>query len=166
MENALEKAELTIPKFGNLPEMTFDISKVREGERRLIEAKYVTVSTFLELQYTFNESYRQARQHLTAIGYQITVTKKEINKIKALYIFDEYQDYLKSKKMKDSTDIREAYLSTKEDYSQVTDRLALLEATESLFEGKIKVFENVCQYCRKEMDLNNRSGMNSNKYTT
>jgi hypothetical protein len=164
MDYPIAKAELKIPQFGPLSEMVLDISNIQEGERRLVEAKTVNVSTFSELSYCFNESYRECRKHMSVIGYQIAMTEKEINKVKSRYLLDEYQEMIKEKKIKDSTDIRESYLVTKEDYATAIDRLALLKATESFIEGKIKVFENVCSYMKKEIDLTTRSSMNPNHY--
>ena len=93
------------------------------------------------------------------------MTQKAIRQIKSQYLLDEYPDFLRDSKVKDSTATKEAFLERKEDYVKAMDRLALLNAIESLFDGKIKVFENVCRFMRKEIDIQMRSGcIDSNKY--
>ena len=156
--------ELTIPEFGSIPAIPLDFSAIKEGESRLIEAKVVNGGTYNELEYTFNEGYRQAKRHLSEIGYQITQAKKALREAKSKAILDEYSDFLKEKKLKDNATVRDAYLETKEDYVAAQDRIDMLTALECLIEGKIKVFENVCRYMKKQMDLTIRSGVDSNKY--
>ena len=138
---------------------------MKEGEDRFLEARVVNGGTYSSLEYVFNEGYRQARQHLSTIMYQVAMTDKEIRRIKSECLLDEYPDFLKTTKTKDSTATKEAFLERKEGYTTAMDRLAMLKAMEALFEGKIKVFENVCRYMRKEIDIQLRSGvMNDNKY--
>ncbi len=160
-------AVITIPAFGDVGAIQLDISKIKEGENRFLETRVVNGATYSDLEYTFNEGYRQAKTHLSTVGYQIAMTKKSIRKIKSEYLLDEYQAFLKESKIKDSVAIKEAYLEKKEDYVEAMDRLAMLEAMECLFEGKIKVFENVCRFMRKEIEIQKSSGaINSNKYIT
>ena len=97
--------------------------------------------------------------------YQISMAEKQLRKVKSEYLLDDYPEFLKEKKMKDSVAVREAYLETKPDYAAATDRIAMLKAMECLFEGKVKVFENVCRYMRKTIDIQLRSGViDHNKY--
>ena len=65
MSDLVTKKEfkLTIPPFRDIPEITLDISKVKEGEDRFLEARVVNGGTYSSLEYVFNEGYRQARQH-------------------------------------------------------------------------------------------------------
>lgn len=160
-----ETATLTIPAFCNTPEIILDITKIKEGENRFIEAKVVNGATYSDLEYSFNEGYRQAKQNLSTVRYQISMAKKEIRRIKSEYLLDEYPEFIKERKIKDSTATKEAFLEQKEEYVAAMDRLALLEAMECSFEGKIKVFENVCKYMRKEIQIQLRSGaIDDNKY--
>lgn len=161
-----ECVEFTIPKFDTHPSLTLKWNKIAESERRLIEAKTVNGGTYSELEYTFNEGYREARKHLSTIGYEIAKTEKKIRQVKSECILDKYPDFLKERKLKDNSANREAYLEKQEDYTNAMDRLAMLKALESLLEGKIKVFENVCRYMKVQMNLEIRSGVSSNKYIT
>ena len=159
-----DRAELTIPEFGSTPAIPLDVSAIKEGESRLIEAKVVNGATYSELEYIFNEGYRQAKKHLSEIGYQITRGKKALREAKSRAILDDYPEFLKEKKLKDNATVRDAYLETQLDYVSAQDRIDMLLALECLIEGKVKVFENVCRYMKKQMDLTIRSGVDSNKY--
>jgi hypothetical protein len=161
------RAEITIPAFGTMPEIKLDITNVKEAECRLIESKTVNPITFSELSFVYNEGYREAKKNLSIIGYQIAMTDKEIRKIRAEYLLDEYQGFLKETKIKDSAAIREAFLDKKENYLTATDRLDMLKAMESLMESKIKVFENTCRFMNKQIEIDIRSGsIDKNKYLT
>ena len=158
-----EKYTITIPAFKNIPQLILDISKIKEGENRFLEAKIVNGATYSDLEYCFNEGYRQAKKHLSTVMYQIAMAKKAIRQVKSEYLLDKYPDFLKENRIKDSTATKEAYLEKKEEYVAALDRLALLNSLECLLEGKVKVFENVCRFMRKEIDLQIRSG-NIDKY--
>jgi hypothetical protein len=162
--NYTERAELTIPEFGSTPSITLDISKIKNGESRLIEAKIVNPGTYSDLEYVFNEGYRQAKTNLSQVGYEITRARKALRDAKSKYLLDEYVDFLKENGLKDNASIRDAFLERQKEYVAAQDRIDMLTALESLLEGKVKVFENVCRYMRKEMDIVIRSGVDPNKY--
>lgn len=162
----LERAEMVIPSFGSLPALKLEVSKINEAEKRLHEAQVVNPGTYSNLEYVYNEGYREARKHLSVIYYQITQAEKALREAKAVALLDEYPEFLKSTGQKDNTHIREAFLERQANYTAAQDRIDMLKAMEKLMEGKVKVFENTCRYMKKEMDLIIRSGMNPNKYGT
>jgi hypothetical protein len=160
-----KKAELTIPQFGKLPQLVLDMTKISNGENRLFEAQVVNPATYSELEYVFNEGYREAKKHLSQIGYQITRADKALREAKSIALLDEYPTFLKEKNIKDSVQIRDAYLERVKDYTDAQDRIDMLRAVESLLDSKVKVFENTCRYMKKSIDLIIRSGVDSNKYS-
>lgn len=162
--NFAEKTTLTIPATEHRPAVPIDFSKVREGESRLIEAKAVNPATYTELEFTFNESYREAKKNLSVVGYEITQAEKMVRQIKSIHLIDNYPAFLKEKGLKDNASNREAFLERQQDYVEAVDRVSMLKSVEALLEGKVKVFENVCRYMKKTMDIVIRSGTNSNKY--
>jgi len=161
-----ECVEFTIPEFDTRPPIHLEWTKVREGENRLVEAQAVNGGTYAELEYTYNEGYREAKKNLSVIGYEIKQAKKIIRQTKSQYLLDDYPEFLKERKLNDNSANREAYLERQQDYVDAMDRLAMLEALESLLEGKVEVFVNVCRYMKKEIDILLRSGMQGNKYTS
>lgn len=164
--NFTDKMELTIPEFGSTPAQVLDISKIKEAEGRAVECRVVNPATYCDLEFTMNEAYREARKHLTSIGYQITLAKKAHRQAKSEALLDDYKDWLKESGLKDSACIRDAFLETQDSYTDAQDRIDMLTALEHYFEGKVKFFENVCRYMKKQMDLVRSSGMDPNKYVT
>lgn len=162
--NFTEENALVIPPFEDRPPVAVDFGKIREGESRIIEAKMVNPATYNELEFTFNEGYREAKKNLSVIGYEIAQAERIARKIKSEHLIDEYPTFLKDKKLKDNAAIREAFLEQQEDYVEAMERINMLKALESLMDGKIKVFENVCRYMKKTMDITLRSGIDPNKY--
>ena len=159
-----QAVELAIPAFDDRPVITLNFSSVKEGEKRLVEARVVNPVTYSDLEHSFNEGYREARANLSVIGYEITQADRIFRRIKSELILDEYPAFLKAKDMKDNATVRDAFLEKSQAYVDAQERINMLKAMESLMDGKIKVFENVCRYMRKEMDILIRSGINSNKY--
>lgn len=153
---------LVLPAFGKSPALRMEMAKIREAESRLIEAKTVNPVTYADLEHTFNESYRDLKRHLSAIGYQIDMADKHLEEVKADILLDKYPEYLSSneiKKSNDSADLRKAFMSRDPEYQKALERIAQLKALESNMDGKIKVMENVCRYMRKQIDLLLRSGL-------
>jgi hypothetical protein len=161
---------LVVPSFGKSPALSMDMSRIREAERRLIEAKMVNPITYADLEHTFAESYRDLKKYLASIGYQITQAEKSMEEAKAVILLDRYPEFLKQKEMKksqDNADLRKAFMIQDADYVAALDRFNQLKALEAMMDGKIKVIENVCRYMRQQMRLVERSGMsNANYYNT
>lgn len=159
---AKSDATLVLPAFGKSPDLSMEMGKIREAEFRLIEAKTVNPVTYIDLEHTFNEAYRDLKRHLAALGYQLDMANKHLEEVKADILLDKYPEYLAAKDIKkanDSADLRKAFMARDPDYQAVIDRIAQLTALEANFDGKIKVMENVCRYMRKQMDLVLRSGL-------
>lgn len=161
----IERTEMTLPAFGSSPPLILDVSKIREGESRLHEAQVVNPGTYSNLEYVYNEGYREAKRHLSVIGYQIALAEKALREAKSVALLDEYPVFLKKKEMKDSAQIRDAFLETYEPYTKAQDRIDMLKAMDSLIDGKVRSFENVCRYMKKQMDIVLRSGIDPNKYS-
>ena len=161
-----ESVEFTIPGFDTRPPIVLGFNAISQGEKRLIEAKNVNGGTYSELEYVYNEGYRESRKHLTVVGYEMAQTQKILRRLRSEYLLDDYPEFLKEKGLKDNSANREAFLTRQGDYVAALDRADLLNAISSLLENKIKVFENVCRYMKKEIDILVRSGMVNNKYTS
>lgn len=159
-----ESVEFTIPEFHTRPAIGLNWNKISEGEKRLVEARVVTPATYSDLEYSFNEGYREAKKNMSVVAYEATQANKRLRQLRSEYLLDKYHTFLKESKIKDSAAIREAFLERQDGYVEAQDRLDMLNALESLLEGKVKVFENVCRYMKKEMDMIIRSGVDPNRY--
>lgn len=162
-----QNASLVIPSFRGSPEIVLSISRTKEAENRLVEAKMVNPSTYAELEHTYGESYRELKNNMAIIGHQIVKAEKELKLIKASLLLDKYPDFMKDKpKSHDNSDMREAFFMKDSEYQDALDRINMLKTMEAFAEGKIKVMENVSRWMRKQMDLVLRSGINPNLYIT
>lgn len=151
---------LVIPAFGKSPALHLDMGKIREAETRYIEAKTVNPSTYSDLEHSFNESYRVLKNHLSNIGYHLTLADKALRQAKASVVLGAYAMHMANKpKYQDNADLRDAFLMKDEDYIAALDRVNQLKALESNFEGKIKTVENVCKYMRQKIYLLTKSGV-------
>lgn len=159
-----EVVELEIPAFDDRAVVKLGFSSIVEGEKRLIEAQLVNPVTYSNLEHSFGEGYREAKKNLTVIGYEVTQAERIFRRIRSELILDEYPEYLKTKGLKDNATVRDAFLERDQRYIDAQERINMLKAMESLMDGKIKVFENVCRYMRKQMDVLIRSGIDPNKY--
>lgn len=159
---------MIIPAFGSQEPQKLDLSATTSAERRLIEARTVNPLTYSDLEHAFNESYRELKGNLAKIGYMRDEADKALRRAKAGALIDKYPEFMKDRpKSQDNADMREAFLIRDDEYVAALDRVNQLKATEALFDGKIKVMENVCRYMKKQMDLILRSGLsNSNLYNT
>lgn len=156
---------MVLPAFGKAPALRMDMKNVRIAEQRLIEAKTVNPFTYADLEHTFNESYRDLKKHVAAIGYALAMSQKSLEDAKADVILGSYAELMQNKpKSHDTIDLRNAYLTRDPAYSAALERIAQLKALEANMDGKIKVMENVCRYMRKQMDLILRSGMTNTDY--
>lgn len=162
-----DNSVMVIPAFGKSPSLSLEMGKTREAEHRIVEARTVNPSTYNDLEYCYNEAYRELKRHLSTIGYQLTLADKALETAKADILIDKYPDFLKDKpKSYDSADLRKAFCMRDPEYLAALDRVNQLKAIESFLDGRIKVMENVCRYMKKTMDLIIRSGMNANLYVT
>lgn len=159
---------MVIPAFGNSKALTLDLSKTKEAEIRLIEAKTVNPSTYTDLEHCFNESYRELKRHYSTLGHELAKAEKALRLAKSVVLLDKYPEFIKDKKKTlDNSDMRDAFLIQDQDYSNALDRINMLKAMESFVDGRIKVIENVSRYMKKGMDLIIRSGLSgANLYNT
>jgi hypothetical protein len=157
-----DKATMTIPGFRGSQAIVLPIAATRESEARFIEVQQVNPITYVNLEHTFNESYRELKQHLATIGYQLVMADKAMRQAKSAFLLDKYPELIKDKpKNENNSDTRDAHLMRDKDYLDALDRVAMLTALEAFMEGRIRTVENVCRYMRKRMDLIIRSGLSS-----
>ncbi len=155
-----DKPYLVIPGSQGSQDILLDITKTRESEQRFIEAKDLNPVTYVDLEHTFNESYRELKRHHATIGWALAQAEKNVEIAKANVLLDKYPDFIKDKdKKSDNQDMRKAFMMRDPEYLAALDRVDMLKALESSIDGRIKVLENVCRYMRKRMDLILRSGL-------
>jgi hypothetical protein len=167
-EERLQEHSLVVPSFKKAPELRLDMSKIREAEGRIHESKTVNPSTYKDLEYAFNEAWRDLKRHLSQVGYQISLAEREIEEAKADVLLDKYPEFMAGRpKSQDNADTRKAFLARDEGYSQALDRFNQMKALESVLDSKARAFEKTCAFMKKSIELILRSGISSaNIYNT
>lgn len=156
---------VTVPGFKNLAPLVMDMGALKEGERRIVEAKLVNPSTYVELEHVFNQSYMELKRNISAIGFQIGRMEKEIERAKATLLFDKYPEFIKDKpKNLDTAATRNLFLANDPEIQEGEDSLLFLKRLESNLDGRIRVMENVCRYMRRQMDIVLRQMPSGNIY--
>lgn len=153
---------ISIPELNGAPSVKLFTGNIKSAESRFIDAKNVNWSTYNDLEYSFNEGFREAKKNLVEIGFALSRTVKLQNERKSALVLDEYPDFLKLKGMKDNATVRDAFIERDEPYTVYQNRIDQLKAMEAMMDSKIKVFENVCRFMRKTIDMDIRSGINKN----
>lgn len=159
---------IVIPAFGAISELYMDLAKTKEAEIRLVESKMVNAATYADLEYCFNESWRELRNHYKTVTYHITLTDKAMERAKSDVLMDKYPAYMEGKpKSQDNADLRKAFLMRDEAYLAALDRMNMLKAMEVHLDGKMKVMEKTCSYMKLQINLLIRSGTSgANFYST
>ena len=152
-------SKLIIPAHGYAKELTLSTVKTKVAESRLHEAQAVNAGTYSELEYTFNESYRELKNMIANIQFEMTKIEKNINERKADIILDIIPSMLEGQpKSNNNADFRNAVIARDEEYQSHLEHLNKLKALESHFVGKVDVMVNTCRYMKKQMDLVIKAG--------
>ena len=150
---------MTIPALGHLGELRIPLDKTLEAERRLEEAKLVNPATYADLEYTFNESYRELKRAYASVTYRLAKAEENIENIKAGILLDKYPEFIKDKgKSFDNMDMRKSFIQRDPEYAKAVDYRDQIKAIEMLIDSRIKVMERTCTYMKKQMELIIRSG--------
>jgi len=160
MENIQPKSlSMKIPQFGSLPELEITLDKTIEAESRLLEAKNVNPATYADLEYTFNESYRELKRAYAGVTYRLAKAEEAVETARATVLLDKYPEFVRLKpKNYDNADIRKSFIQRDSDYLKACDYRDQVKAIECLIEGRIKVMERTTSYMKKQMELVIRSG--------
>jgi hypothetical protein len=149
-----DEKKLIIPAKGHAKEIQIRMGKIKEAEKRTYEAQFVNVGTYGELEYCYNEAFRDSTQVLGQVYLQIANIKKSMEERKADIILQIIPDMLEGKpKSANNADFRNAVIAKDEQYQEYADHLAKLEALQIHFEGVKKHMTETCRAMRKTIDL-------------
>jgi hypothetical protein len=159
MADLNKSVSMRIPQCGALGELEISLDKTLEAENRLIDAKSVNPATYADLEYIFNESYRELKRAYAAVTYRLAKAEEAVDNARATALLDKYPEFVKDKPRNyDNADIRKSFIQRDEDYLKATDHRDQIRAIELLIEGRIKVMERTTSYMKKQMELIIRSG--------
>ena len=139
--------------------LSLSSAATEEAEKRIHESKMVSPSTYSELEYIFGQAYGELRQNLTKITYEKLSKEKLLDEIKGESLIDKYPLFLESHpKLKDTADIKKAFLSKIPEISDLLNTINTLTAMEMIVDGKIKLIEKTISAMKQKMKLIERSG--------
>jgi len=156
-----QKFLMTIPAVGKLPEVSFDLQKTQIAESRLHEAQLVTYATYADLEYTYNEAWRELRRAYATVSYRVAKAEEEIKNIKAGILLDKWPEQTKDKpKNYDNADMRAAFIQKDPEYAAAVDHRDQMKAIETLIDTRAKTMERTCSYMKKQMEMHARANGN------
>jgi len=151
--------KLIIPGHGHCKQLELSMDKIKEAQSRTHETKVVTPATYNELEYVFNEAYRDAIKYITEIRHEKTKIEKSMQERKADIILDIIPKMLADQpKSSNNADFRNAVIARDEEYQNHLEHLNKLVALESHFEGIEDHMTRTCRAMKKSMDLIIRAG--------
>lgn len=151
--------KLTVPAHGHAKQIEISMEKIKNAENRLHEAQFVNAGTYSELEFTYNEAYRDCRKILADIQLQQTKVLKNIEERKADIVLDVIPNMLEGQpKSNNNSDFRNAVIARDEEYQGYLEHMNKLKALESHFSGILDTMVNTCRYMKKQMDLIIKAG--------
>lgn len=165
----MSATSITVPKGKGRESFSLDMTNIYHAEARLSETKMVTPMTAPELRGTFNEACNETTKFLAWIKYELLVSKKELDLVRAEIVMDRYPEAVKKLReagMKDNADYRDSFVVRDVEYQNQLNIQLTLEATASLLKAKAKTFERAYWDCRDIAKDKTRIGAQPNFNTS
>ena len=131
--------------------------------QRFPEAKTLVASNYLDLEFTFQEAWRESKRNAIQVGDALKKAKQNVEEIKADIIFEEIPKLMETmpKGVTGNADFRKAVISRNEDYKKAQEHVEKLEAMLEHFESHMKIMENTSRFLKKQMDYFKNLGISS-----
>ena len=151
---------MTVPAFRHCPELRLNMSGWEIALKRLPEAKALVASNYLDLEFTFQEAWRESKRNAILVGDALKKAKQNIEEIKADIILEEIPGLLKEMpKSANNSDFRKAVMAKNADYKEALVHAEKLEAMLEHFESHMKIMENTSRFLKKQMDYFRNNGI-------
>jgi hypothetical protein len=161
-----QKTKMIIPPHGHCRELVLDSSNWNVAMSRLKEAQNLVPANYSNLEFVFQEAWREAKRNAISVGDAIKKANQNIEEIKAEVTLVEIPKLLESMpKGSNNADLRKAVLTKNENYKAATEHLEKLEVLLNHFESHMKIMENTSRFLKKQMDYFIRSGAVSSGIT-
>lgn len=161
---------LSLSPMDTVPGLQLFMDKWHEAAKRLDDSKNVSPAFYSDLEFTFQEGWRESRTNAIKVESAIKKTENLIQEIKADIILDEVPRLIEEKgltKTQNNADFRNAVIARNERYKQANEHLNKLQAMLSHFEAHMKVLENTSRFIKKQMEYFTRTGIaNADLYIT
>lgn len=146
---------MVVPAFRHAPELRLQMASWQEAMKRFPEAKTLAAANYLDLEFTFQEAWREAKRNAIQVGDALKKAQQNVAEIKSDIILDEIPQLLQEKnlpKSANNADFRNAVISRNEEYKKAQEHVEKLEAMLEHFESHMKTMENTSRFLKKQMD--------------
>lgn len=144
---------MVVPAFRHCPELKLRMSGWQTAMKRLPEAKVLAASNYLDLEFTFQEAWRESKTNAIQVGDALKKARQNVSEVKADIILTEIPELLKElPKSANNADFRNAVIVKNEDYKKAQEHVEKLEAMLEHFESHMKIMENTSRFLKKQMD--------------
>ena len=120
--------------------MEFDMTEVSAVEARLCETEHANVNSANALGAVFNTMSLRVGKYAKSVQYELSKAKTLLKRREADMLIDEWPVFMAEHKLNDSKGMRDAFLTKDKIYADLTDRIDLLTAMESLLSEKKEAF--------------------------
>jgi phytoene dehydrogenase-like protein len=154
---------MVVPAFRHCPELRLQMTGWQTAMQRFPEAKTLAASNYLDLEFTFQEAWRESKRNAIQVGDALKKAKQNVEEIKADIIFEEIPKLMKTmpKGVTGNADFRKAVIARNEDYKKAQEHVEKLEAMLEHFESHMKIMENTSRFLKKQMDYFKNLGISS-----
>lgn len=144
---------IVLPAFMHCGELRLNMSNWTNAINRMPEAKNFVPAMYGDLEFDFQEAWRESKANAIKVGDAIRKAKQNIEEIKADIILEEIPKALENlPKSANNADFRKAIMAKNENYQQAVEYLGKLEAMLEHFESHMKTMENTTSYMKKQMN--------------
>jgi hypothetical protein len=153
---------MVVPAFGHCQELRLNVGGWHTAMSRMKEAQYLVPSNYSNLEFVFQEAWREARNNSIRVGDAIKKAMQNVEEIKADILLTEIPKILETMpKNTNNADFRKAIFTKNVDYQKATEHLEKLQAMLEHFESHMKIMENTSRFLKKQMDYFIRSGVST-----
>jgi len=151
---------MVVPALNHCPELRLQMSGWEIAMSRMPEAKTLVASNYLDLEFTFQEGWREAKRNAILVGDALKKAKQNVEEVKSDIILDEIPRLLEDKpKSANNADFRRAVMARNQDYQKAVTHVEKLEAMLEHFESHMKIMENTSRFLKKQMDYFRNTGI-------
>lgn len=152
---------MVVPAFRHCPELKLNMVGWETAMKRFPEAKTLVASNYLDLEFTFQEAWRESKRNAIQVGDALKKARQNVEEIKSDIILDEIPKLMEElpKSVTGNAHFRNAVIARNEDYKQAQIHVEKLEAMLEHFESHMKIMENTSRFLKKQMDYFKNTGI-------
>lgn len=152
---------MVVPAFEYCPELRLQMIGWQEAMKRFPEAKTLAAANYLDLEFTFQEAWRESKRNAIQVGDALKKAKQYLEEVKADIILIEIPKLMEElpKSVTGNAHFRNAVIAKNETHKKAQEHVEKLEAMLEHFESHMKIMENTSRFLKKQMDYFRTNGI-------